>query len=135
MAKKNRIIIESNFPAAKKVGWETVQEARELWKHTGSQSAEEKVMKDSATRGYALQVGVGSENVGHQSARFFPVTFSSRWGSDPWFLRFFEYGTVFIKAMPFVRPAARKADKAFVAAMGNRLEGTIRRRASVRKRG
>lgn len=130
---RNRVIIRSEFPAVKKAAWETVAAAREVWKHVGEETAEDKAASQAATRGYALQVGVGSENIGHQSARIFPVTHSSRWGDDPWFLRFFEYGTVNIQPMPFMRPAARVANKAFVAAMGTQLEGKIRRRASVRR--
>ena len=128
------VVIRSNFPAVKRAGWETVQAAREIWKQVGEETAEAKAESQGATRGYALSVGLGSENIGHQSARFFPVTHSSKWGDDPWFLRFFEYGTVHIQAMPFMRPAATKANKAFTAAMGTMLEGKIRRRASVRRR-
>lgn len=125
---KNRVVIRSEFPAVKKAGYETVQAAREIWKQVGAETAEEKASTQAATRGYALQVGVGSENIGFQSARIFPTTHTSTWGDDPWILRFFEYGTVFIPAMPFMRPAARKANKAFTTAMGTLLEGKIRRR-------
>jgi hypothetical protein len=131
---KSRIHIRSEFPAVKRAGWETVQASREIWKQTAKQIAEEKAESQGATRGYALQVGVESENIGHQSARIFPVTHTSKWGDDPWFLKFFEYGTTFIPAMPFMRPASRKANKAFVLAMGSQLEGRIRRKASVRRR-
>lgn len=131
---KNRVIIRSEFPAVKRAGWETVQAAREIWKQVGEQTAQEKAEQQASTRGYALQVGMGSENVGHQGARIYPVTHSSKWGDDPFFLRYFEYGTVNIGAMPFIRPAARKANKAFVLAMGSMLEGKIRRKASVRRR-
>lgn len=130
---KNRVVIRSNFPAVKRAGWEAVQEARELWKATGKETAEKKATDQAATRGYALQVGVDAENIGFQSARITPTTHSSRWGDDPWFLRFFEYGTVFIPAMPFMRPAARKANKVFVAHLGAHLEGKISRRAGVRR--
>lgn len=124
----SKVTVRHEFPAVKKAAWETVQAARENWKHVGEGEAESRAETQAATRGYALQVGMGSENLGHQSARIFPVTHSSRWGDDPWFLRFFEFGTVHIGAMPFIRPAARKANKAFVAAMGSQLEGRIRRR-------
>lgn len=123
-----RMRIESQFPAVKKAAWETVQEARELWLETAQDTAEAKASDQAATRGYDLQVGVEKERLGHQSARVFAATHSSKWGSDPWFLRFFEYGAVQIPAMPFMRPAARKANKAFVARMGDDLEGKIRKR-------
>jgi len=130
---KSKVTIRSNFPAVKRAGWESVQEARELWIREGKTTAESKAMNDAATRGYALQVGVEGERIGFQSARIFPVTHSRLWGDDPWFLRFFEFGTVFIKAMPFMRPAARKANKLFVAHLGRNLEGKISRRAGIRR--
>jgi len=131
---KSRIVVESKFPAAKRAAWETVQEAREAWLETGQQTAQDKVDSQAATRGYALQVGIEKERVGHQSARIFTVAHSESHGDDPFYLRFFEYGTVHIPAMPFIRPGARKANKAFVAVMGTQLEGKIRRKASVRRR-
>ena len=123
-----RVSIESQFPAVKKAGWETVQAAREVWLEVGADTAEAKAADQAGSRGYELQVGVAKERVGFQSARIVAATHSSKWGNDPWFLRFFEYGTVHIPAMPFMRPGARKANKAFVAAMGSELEGKIRRR-------
>lgn len=126
--------IRSEFPAVKKAAWETVQQAREVWLETGQETGEKKAESQAATRGYALQVGIDKERLGRQSARISAATHSSKWGDDPWFLRYFEYGTAYIPAMPFMRPAARTANKAFVTAMGTQLEGKIRRRASVRKR-
>lgn len=125
---RSRMTIESQFPAVKKAGWETVQKAREVWLEVAEETAQSKVSDQAATRGYDLQVGIEKERLGFQSARIFAATHSSRWGNDPWFLRFFEYGSVNIPAMPFMRPASRKANKAFVAEMGSELEGTIRKR-------
>jgi hypothetical protein len=130
---KSRMKIESNFPAVKRAGWESVQEAREVWLELGASEAESKAESQASTRGYALQVGIDKERIGHQSARISAFTHTERWGDDPWILRFFEYGTVNIRPMPFMRPAARKANKAFVAHLGTHLEGKIRRKASVRR--
>ena len=131
---KNRVKIEGSFKAVKEAGWETAREAREIWLRTAEETAQHKVSDQAASRGYELQVGIEGERLGHQSARVFADTHSSKWGNDPWFLRFFEYGSVTIPAMPFMRPAARKANKAFVAAMGDHLEGNIRKRSRVRRR-
>lgn len=131
---KSRFVIESKFPAVKRAGWEAVSEARELWLEVGQETAQQKVENQASTRGYALQVGIEKERIGHQSARIFTTAHSERWGEDPFYLRFFEYGTVHIPAMPFMRPAARKANKAFATALGTQLEGKIRRKASVRRR-
>lgn len=130
---KNRVIIRSEFPAVKKAAYEAVQEAREVWLETGQETAEAKAADQAGSRGYALQVGIAKEHIGFQSARIVAVTHTSKWGDDPWFLRFFEYGTVNIPAMPFMRPAARKANKAFVAVLGTALEGKIRMRARARR--
>lgn len=126
--------IQSNFPAVKRAAWETVQEARELWLEVGQETAQDKVDSQASTRGYNLSIGIGKERLGFQSARIFTTAHSEKWGDDPWWTRFYEYGTVYIPAMPFIRPAARKANKAFVAKMGAQLEGKIRRKAAVRKR-
>ena len=132
---KNRVVLRSEFPAVKKAAWEVVNEAREVWLQVGANTAEETASSKAASAGYSLQVGIDKEKVGHQSARISAVTHSSKWGDDPWFLRFFEYGTVHIQAMPFMRPAERKAKKAFLGVMGSQLEGTIRRRTGGARRG
>ena len=133
MAGKSRITIESKFHAVSKAGWETVAEAREVWLETGQSEAEQKVESQAATRGYNLSIGIGKERIGHQSARIFTVAHSEKWGDDAWWTRFFEYGTVSIQPMPFIRPAARKANKAFLAVMGSQLEGKIRRKSYRRR--
>jgi hypothetical protein len=126
--------IESSFPAVKKAAWETVEDARSKWIEVARDTAQAKVSNQAATRGYDLQVGIEGEKLGHQSARIFPATRTSKWGDDPWFLRLFEYGAVHIQAMPFMRPGARKGNKAFLEVMDDQLEGTIRRRARTRRR-
>lgn len=131
---KTRMTLRSEFPAVKKAAWETVREAREVWLEVAQSTAQSKVEDQAATRGYELQVGIGKERLGKQSARIFAAASSSKWGDDPWFLRFFEYGSVQIPAMPFMRPASRKANRAFVAAMGDDLEGKIRRRTGGRRK-
>lgn len=129
---KSRMTIRSRFPAAKKAAHEVVQQAREVWMEVGQETAQQRVESQAASRGYALQVGIEKERIGFQSARIYAVTHSERWGDDPFFLRFFEYGSANIPAMSFMRPGARKANKAFVATMGSHFEGWVRRRARVR---
>ena len=127
------MVLEYRFDAAKRAAWETVQEAREVWLNSAASEAESRAANQAATRGYALQVGIDKERLGFQSARITAATHTERWGDDPWFLRFFEWGTVHIPAMPFIRPAARKANKLFVTYMGAGLEGKIRRGSWKRK--
>ena len=52
--------------------------------------------------------------------------------SDHWHYRFFERGTVFIRATPFMRPAHRLMRKAFETEMGDDFEGYVRRRTRLR---
>jgi hypothetical protein len=125
--------VSYKFPAAKEAAHELVQEAREVWMEVGQSISQQKVESQAASCGYALQVGIGKDRIGHQSARIYALTHSTKWGDDPWFLRFFEYGTVHIPAMPFIRPGARKANKAFLGIMGTQLEGKIRRKQWTKK--
>jgi HK97 gp10 family phage protein len=123
MATKSRVKIESRFPAAKKAAHETVQFARELALSEGKATANAKISKTDAQRGYKLPADVQKENIGFQSGKIF---------YDEWYGRFFEYGTVNIQAAPFMRPAARVMRKVFIGAMGTHFEGWVKRRARVR---
>jgi hypothetical protein len=132
MAKAAKMEIRYQFKPVNEAAYEAVQEARELWMDTAQTTAQQKVDDFAATRGYNLSIGVGKERLGFQSARIFAAATSEKWGDDPWWVRFFEYGTVAIPAMPFMGPAARKANKVFVAYMGVELEGKIRRKSAGR---
>lgn len=52
--------------------------------------------------------------------------------SDHWYYRFFETGTVFIRATPFMRPAHRKMRRTFEQEMGDEFEGYVRKRTRLR---
>jgi len=119
-------VIQNNFPAVKEAAHELVQEARLAWIETGKQVSNKRFQNGAATRGYALQGVIEGETIGFQSARIYIVGHSEKWGDDPWFFRFFEYGTVYITAMPFIRPGARAANKVFMAMMGTQLDRKIR---------
>ena len=121
--------IRYQFKPVAEAAWETVQEAREVWKEVAQHSAQYNLDNKAATRGYNLSIGIGAESLGFQSARIFAGAHSERWGEDPWWTRFFEYGTVAIPAMPFMRPGAKKGNKAFLGVMGSRLEGNIRKKS------
>ena len=125
----SKMTVKYEFKPVKEAGWEAVQEAREIWMEIGQNEAQQKVDQQAATRGFNLSIGIGKERIGHQSARIYSTAHSEKWGDDPWWTRFFEYGTVTIPAMPFIRPGARKANKAFVTAMGTQLESKIRRKS------
>lgn len=121
---KPRVKIESRFPAVKKAAHELANHARDVWKDVGEDTAEKYLERIDDTRGYELPIDIQSERVGFQSARFF---------YDPFYGRWFEYGTVRLPASPFMRPASRKARKAYVALMADDFEGWIRQRAGMRR--
>jgi hypothetical protein len=131
VAGKNRIVIQNRFPQVKKGAREAVTAARQVWTEVCKEAAGSAVESKAGSRGYALQVGFGSELLGYQSARVFTTAHSSKWGDDPFFLRYFEYGTVHIGPMPFMRPGARKANKAWLTAMGTGFEAKIRMRTKI----
>ena len=98
---KNRIKVESRFPAVKRAAWETVQSARALALDAGEEVANRKVEKVNDERGYNLPKDtIGQEKIGFQSGKVFIG------GKDEFWWRFFEYGTVHIPASPMIRPAS-----------------------------
>lgn len=121
---KPSLRITSNFKAAKEAGWETARLARKRALDAGEAEAETRLERIDDTRGYDLPIDVGQENIGFQSGKIF---------YEPWFGRFFEYGTVRIPAAPFMRPAHRKMRKVFVETMATDLSVFIRARAGVRR--
>lgn len=120
---QSRIKIVSRFPAAKAAAHEAVQQARDKALDVGEDEAERRLERIDDTRGYALPTDIQQEKTGHQSGLIrYPE----------WYGRFFEYGTTYIGASPFMRPAHRKMKKEFVERMGDNFEGFIRRRARLR---
>lgn len=120
-----RTKLESKFPAVKAAAHDVVRHARDLALNVGEAEAEKRLERVDDTRGYELPINVEQENIGMQSGRIF---------YEPWYGRFFEYGTVRIPAAPFMRPAHRKMRKTFVSVMGGEFEGWVKRRARVRSR-
>jgi hypothetical protein len=122
---KTKVRLESNFPAAKRAAFDAVRHARDKALVDGEATANQKIERADARLDYNLPADVNKENIGFQSGKISYDHFYGRW---------FEYGTVFIKASPFMRPAHRKMRKTFLSFMGDDFEGWIKRRAEVRKR-
>jgi hypothetical protein len=119
----NKTKLVSRFPAAKEAAYETVRVARELALAAGKETAIRKVQALNDQRGYNLpEDEIDKENIGFQSGRVFV---------GPWFMRFFEYGTVYLPAFPMIRPASRVMRKVFLAEMEGTLQKFISRRARV----
>lgn len=113
---KSKIKLYSDFPAAKKGAYDTVQVARKLALDAGEEVAKRKIEASP----YDLHPeDVHQEFLGHQSGRVY---------FDQFYGHFFEYGTVYIHPSPFIRPAHRTMRKIFLGAMGHNLEKFISRR-------
>ena len=122
MAAKSKMRLESRFPAVKKAAYEVVQKARDEALIEGVEETRRRIEKGAASRGYDLDpFVVEKENIGHQSGRIFVP-------SEKWYYKFFEFGTVYIPAMPFIRPAHRKMRAKFRDVMGDDFEKFVRRR-------
>jgi HK97 gp10 family phage protein len=122
MAAKPKMRLESRFPAVKKAAYEVVQHARDEALIEGVEETRRRIEKGAASRGYDLDpFVVEKENIGHQSGRIFVP-------SEKWFYRFFEFGSVYIAPIPFIRPAHRRMRKTFVDEMGDQFEKFVRRR-------
>jgi hypothetical protein len=121
---RNRTTLVSNFPAVKKAAYEVVQKARDAALLDGENTANDRLERNDVARGYDLPVDVKKENIGHQSGKIV---------YDHFYGRMFEYGTVFIQAMPFMRPGHRKMRKTFLDVMDDDFEGFVKRRAGVRR--
>jgi HK97 gp10 family phage protein len=122
MAAKSRIILRSNFPEAKRAMAGAVGAARDKALDVGEDEAETKLERLNDSRGYNLPTDIEQETQGEQSGRIiYPFFFG----------RFFEYGTVYIPASSFMRPAHRKMKKAFVDELGDQAPKWIRRKAGM----
>jgi HK97 gp10 family phage protein len=129
---QSRIRIVNRFPAAREAAYETVQFARELALREGKDVANAKIASGAARRSYedlGDSLHVEEEKIGFQSGKIYVTAHSEQWGDDPFWARFFEYGTTFISAMPFMRPGSRAMRKTFIGVMGKDFEGFIRRRS------
>jgi HK97 gp10 family phage protein len=120
-----RVKLESRFPAAKAAAHDAVRHARDLALNAGEGEAEKRLERIDDDRGYELPIDVKQENIGFQSGKIY---------YEPWYGRFFEYGTVRIPAAPFMRPAHRKMRKTFIEEMDDNFEGWVRRKARVRRK-
>ena len=119
---KPRMRLESRFPEVKRAARAAVRESIRLGVNAGEGEAEKRLERIDDTRGYELPIDVKSET-GDDDGKIVYEPFYGRW---------FEYGTVHIPAAPFMRPAHRKMRKVFRDSMADDFEGFVRKRARVR---
>jgi HK97 gp10 family phage protein len=121
---KPKYRLESKIPQVKDSMHDAVRIAVDLALNTGEGEAEKRLERIDDTRGYELPIDIGQDkSAAGMTGRIF---------YEPWYGRFFEYGTTRIQAGPFMRPANRKMRKQFLETMGPTFEGFVKRRARVR---
>ena len=125
MAKKNKVTIRNNFRLAEKAGHEALAFAITHAIDEGQDTAASRLDQQAGRRDYDLRGSDVEKQVwGDKGGKI----------SYPhWYGRFFEYGTVHIPAMSFIRPGSRKMRKVFIADMGATFEKWISRRAGMRR--
>jgi hypothetical protein len=122
---KPKMKLVSNFRAAEKAGHEAVALAIHHAVDEGQETAAKRLDMQAGKRGYDLQ---GSDVEKEAWAKDGKISYA------PFYGKWFEYGTVHIQAMPFIRPGHRRMRKVFIAAMGADFEKWISRRAGMRQR-
>lgn len=121
MPPKNRVKITSNFRAARDAADDAVKELIREGTDAMHDTASDRLERGAGRRGYDLPREIRKE-------------VSSRDGKiiyEPWYGRFFEYGTVHIQAMPFIRPGSR-AGRKVIKNSPEVFEKWFRRKARVR---
>jgi hypothetical protein len=120
-----RTKLVSKFPEVKDSMRDAIRVASELALNTGEGEAEKRLERIDDTRGYELPIDIkqdrDSDGLG---GKIYYEPFYGRW---------FEYGTVRIPAASFMRPAHRKMRKTFLETMGPTFDGFVKRRARVRR--
>lgn len=120
----SKMKLTSNFRAAKDAGHDALQELIEKGTEAMHETAEARLEKGASRRGYDLPRDV-EKDVGRLDGK---ISYAH------WYGHFFEYGTTFIAALPFIRPghrAGRKVvkDKGTASAI---FEKWMRRKVHVR---
>lgn len=123
MAAKPKMRLVSKFPEVKRASREITQLAITQATLAGQNKADDRIASNDMKTGYNLPIDT-QKDVRPMQGR---ITYDHWWG------RFFEYGTVYIPAVPFMRPANREMRKVFTTIMGKEFEGWVRRRAGVRR--
>jgi HK97 gp10 family phage protein len=117
--RRNRVRLDSRFPAAIAAAHATLQHARDMALNVGEGVAEKKLEQVDNDRGYELPIDINQEKTGYQSGKIY---------YEPFYGLFFEYGTPRIPAAPFMRPASRAMRKEFKQQMGDNFTKFLRAR-------
>jgi hypothetical protein len=118
----SKITLKSNIRAVKKAAHGGVDASIKKAVDAMEAEAEKRLERIDDTKGWDLPIDIGQEH----GPLYGKIEY------EPWWGRFFEYGTVFIPGQGFMRGAHRKGRKVFKDDMGDNFEGYIKRRAGVR---
>ena len=122
MAAQKQFVLRSNFHAAKLAGDDAISEVIEKATEAMRDTAEARLDKGASRRGYDLPRDVEMS----RSRMDGQIRYSHWWG------RFFEYGTVHIAALPFIRPGHRAGRKVVKNDSPEVFEKWMNRKARVR---
>ena len=121
----NKLVVRSNFLKAATAGNEAVAFAVEQAVKEGQRTARSRIDSADQRRGYRIDSSLVDSEFELLDGKIF---------FDPFWGKFFEYGTKHIAAMPFIRPGHRAMRKSFIEWMGADFEGWVSARAKVYKR-
>jgi HK97 gp10 family phage protein len=110
----SKVIIRSRFKEAGEHARKQTHEAVSKALEAGEREANIRLERANSARGYNLPANVQKSPLGYHSGK---IEYPEFYG------RFFEYGTVYIDAMPFMRPGHRKMRKVFKEQMGGLFKG------------
>lgn len=124
----HHMTVESNFSLVPEAMDEVIRQGADKWLDTTETYAKSNLARQEARRDYNLNdmyAAIHGERDGLSGAVV---------KAGPWYSFYFEFGTLKIEPMPYLRPAKRKGDKVFIDHCKDNSEQVIRRRASVGKR-
>ena len=126
MAQKTQVrIINNRFKHVTGQAIDGTRDAVNKAIDAGEAEAKSRLSRGESQRGYALNTlydSIKSEKTGTLQGRV------KAGGDEAWWGRFFEFGTVHIAPIPFMRPASRKMRKVFKDEMGDIFKGYSSRR-------
>ena len=123
MARRNRVTLRSNFPEVKRAGKKAVDQAVDEATAVGVEETQTRLGRTGYDDDPFV---VRRKNFGGGEGGMIFVP------SEKWYYRFREYGTVFLPAKPFMRPAHRKMRKEFLEKVGDHVDA-FTRKAQVRR--
>ena len=119
----SKVKLSSNFRTAIKAGDDAVEHAISEGTDAMDNEASKRISRAAEQRGYELDMADLSKE---KSGKDGSITM------EQWWWRFFEFGTVYIQAIPALGPGHRKGRKVVKDILEDDFEGWIRRKAGMR---